>query len=225
MLQMPKYYFSGEFTDFEPLFLRLGGQVQTYEPGEFLARAGEWAGRCFYVRRGVHVLSGVREDGRDSLMLLFGPGSVYPFACQRGDLFQEFFLSSRAVSRVEALVLTREQLAAAVEESGKLALAAIQQHCELEHLLLMQRLFHSGGAPRFKVGSFLYLYDQARPEVGDALYLTQENVASFVDLSRMQVSRVFRELRRLELIQTGRHQIRVTDPEGLRRWCEERMEE
>lgn len=223
-MQMPKYYFSGEFTAFEELFLRLGAQVRTYQPEDFLARAGEWEGRCFYVRRGVHVLSGVREDGRDRLMLLFGPGSVYPFACERGDLLQDQFLSSRAVTEMEVLVLTREQLAAGVEESGALALTAIQQHCELEHLLLMQRLFHSGGAPRFKVGSFLYLYDQARPEVGDALYLTQENVANFVDLSRMQVSRVFRELRRLGLIQTGRHQILVTDPDGLSEWCMEQME-
>ena len=38
-MQMPKYYFSGEFTAFEELFLRLGAQVRTYQPEDFLARA------------------------------------------------------------------------------------------------------------------------------------------------------------------------------------------
>lgn len=223
-MKMPKYYFSGEFNAYEDLFRRVGGQEKSYAPNEYLARAGEWEDRCFYIKKGVHVLSGTREDGGSTLMMIFGPGSVYPFACGEDDLFQDRHLSSQAPCPVEAIVLTRKQLEAAVEQSGPLAKEAIRQHCEMEHLLLMQRLFHSKGASRLKVGSFLYLYNEVRPEAGDGLLLTQENVASFVDLSRMQVTRVFRELRDLGLIRTGRRQIQVVDPAGLQKWCMECME-
>lgn len=219
-MALPKYYYAGDFTPFEALF-RASGREKTFQSGEYLLSPGKGEESCYYIETGLCVLQGSRGDGRDSLMLGLGLGSLYPFVCGDYGFGGEGWLACRAVTETRALVLTREELGRMVEENGRLALAAIRHHCELEHLLTMQRILHSGTSSRFRVGSFLYLtqLDSGRP-----LPLAQEDIANFVDLSRMQVSRVFRELRQLGLIQTGRHQIRVADPERLRQWCMVQME-
>lgn len=220
-MALPKYYYAGDFTPFEALF-RGTGRARTFQSGEYLLSPGKGEENCYYIEAGLCVLQGSRGDGRDNLMMGFGPGAVYPFACGDYGFGGEGWTACRAVTETRALVLSREELGRMVEENGRLALAAIRHHCELEHLLTMQRILHSGTSSRFRVGSFLYLtqLDSGRP-----LPLAQEDIADFVDLSRMQVTRVFQELREGGLIEVGRHRVKVTDPEGLRRWCEKLLEE
>lgn len=69
--------------------------------------------------------------------------------------------------------------------------------------------------------NFLYLWNLNRGGSDPRSFLSQEEVAAIVGLSRVQVARVFGRLRQEGLLTTGRHWFRVMDMDRLRRECAE----
>ena len=222
-MDLPRYYYAGEFAPFEDLFRTAGARPVVFEAGDYLTGPGKWTGQCYYVQKGLHILSGGRAWDSRSFFWIYGPGSLFPFVCSPATPPWDPPLAARAVTRAEALVLSTETLTSLTRENGDLALAALRHYSDLQYLNMVQRVFQSREDSLFKVGSFLYMYSQAQPE-DDRFHLTQEQVGSFVGLSRMQISRVFRELRENGFIATGRNWVQVTDPDGLRDWCLALME-
>lgn len=222
-MDLPRYYYAGEFTPFEDLFRAAGARPVVFEAGDYLAGPGKWQGQCYYVQKGLHILSGGRAWDSRSFFWIYGPGSLFPYVCGDYGFRGEPLLSTQAVTRVEALAFPMETLARLTAENGQLALAAIRHYSDLQYLHMVQRVYQSKEDSLFKVSSFLYMYSQAQPEE-DKFHMAQEQVGSFVGLSRMQVSRVFRELREKGFIATGRNWVQVTEPDGLRDWCLALME-
>lgn len=222
---IPKYYFAEEFRAFEGELLRLGARPVTFGAGEYLSRPGEDMNTCYYLQKGFINLAALDEEGGEYTLMFFGPGAIHPCVCGEYGFTLEKQLINRATQEVEALALPAKALEQLVRENGEFALTAIRHHCALENSLMTQRLFSEGLNSWYKVCNFLYLWNLNRGGTDPKSFLSQEEVAAIVGLSRVQVARVFARMRQEGLITTGRHWFQVMDMDRLRERCADLVEE
>lgn len=143
-MNIPKYYFAGEFWAFEGELLRLGARPVRFGAGEYLSRPGEDMNTCYYLKTGFINLAALDEKGGESTLMFFGPGAIHPCVCGEYSFTLEKQLTNRATQEVEALALPAQALGRLARENGDFALAAIRHHCAIENSLMTQRLFSDG---------------------------------------------------------------------------------
>lgn len=69
-------------------------------------------------------------------------------------------------------------------------------------------------------GSLFFIYLRGFPPSGQCIDLSQEEVASILGVSRVQVARVYQRLRKEGIIFSSRKRIQVIHPEGMKIYFE-----
>lgn len=75
---LPKYYFSGEFADFQEELERLPHKKVCFRPGDVLWNAGEPVLYTYYFRKGFVQAYVEHEDGHRKILSFHKCGTIYP---------------------------------------------------------------------------------------------------------------------------------------------------
>jgi CRP/FNR family transcriptional regulator, cyclic AMP receptor protein len=206
-------------TDAERAALTASGHVRTWEPGEILVLQGSPPSGMYVILEGWVKITATNDRGDHAPLAARGPNEIVGELSPISGLPR--IATIMAIDHVRALVIPRERLLAVLSRKPRIAqellrTAAIRQQ-QSDRLRL-----ESGGTdfPQRLAAVLLELALQYDPDWESAtevvLHETQEDLASFARVSRSTLVRGLDELRRRDVVRTGRHRVTIIRPDVLR---------
>jgi CRP/FNR family transcriptional regulator len=188
----------------------------SFRPGEQIMYEGEQPPGLFVILHGRVRLSCTASDGREQVLDMVGPGEIFnmvPIFDGRPN-----HTNARAMSPVDCLVISRQDMLTLLRTHPDLALAALADMAgQLRELvgLVEDLAFRSVRARLAR-----QLLAEARTSAGSA-ELTHQELAERAGTVREMAGRALRRLAQEGLVHLERGRVSVLDAEGLARVIEE----
>jgi CRP/FNR family cyclic AMP-dependent transcriptional regulator len=206
-------------TEAERAALTASGLVRVWQPGELLVLQGSPPTSMFVILSGWVKITASNYRGDNAPLAARGPAEIVGELGPISGLPR--IATMQAIDEVRALVIPRERLMAVLRQWPRineelLRSAAIRQQ-QSDRLRL-----ESGGNdfPQRLAAVLLELalqYDPAWEAASEVvLNETQEDLASYARVSRSTLIRGLDELRKRDIVRTGRHRVTITRPDMLR---------
>lgn len=217
-LSMPKYFFSKDFCEFEDIFIKYGIKCE-FEKDEIISAQGDTLKNSFYIKKGIMQVSVGHEIGKEKTISFMGKGSLFPIGISEHRYKMEYSIVEKAFTYVEAYKLEYEKLRKIVIDNSSLAVSIIEHNCDFTSFLFYEISSLSYDNIRCKVSNILYTLICNGPFENNIIELKQEDIASIIGASRIQVARVLQFLRINNVISTRRNFIEILDIDKLSGMC------
>lgn len=214
---LPRYYFEGDFKSFEDLIENCKLEKVKIKKGNELKYL--YKHKSIYIKSGMIKLSICNEDGFESVIMFSGSGSIYPVTCLEEQFTIEQFMMLKTVVDTEIIVFPKEKISEFIMKSSDFAVAAINFNSKIINSLLTKNILGSYENSEQSITSFLYSYIKYNPNDNNIVDFTQEEIASVVGISRMQVTRILGSLRKRGIVKTERGKVIILDMEMLEENC------
>ena len=219
MTQMlPKYFFSGEYTEFYPLLLSLPHKEITYHTGDLLWKIGEPITKIFYFRSGLAQCYVEHEDGHRKILSFHGPDTIFPGA-QKTDYKIENSIAVKALTDIVATAFERKEFYRFCIDKPPLMAQLYEIQSAYINMLIYDVAHQKFNNVFHKVCNFLFLMTRNNPDNAYAITISQENIADTLGVGRNHVTKSLSRLRQENIIQLRRRCIQVIDFDRLSRYC------
>ncbi len=218
-LIMSKYYFEGDFLEFEDFILQHECVRRRYQKGDILSAQSETLKYGYYIKSGVMKLSIGHECGKEKIVALFGPGSLFPLGMDHHYYDMEYAMVEQAYTEVEAYEFDYRVLREMFLSNQDLGLRMMEHYCDFTSYLFFEIASLSSDNSLSKVSNVLYGLMNTSLCRDHTLRISQDDITELSGISKIQVARVYQLLRNENVIQTSRGKIRILDPEKLQSYC------
>lgn len=217
-INMPKYFFSNDFKSYEDIFIKHGVKCE-FNKNDIISCQGDTLKNAFYIKKGIMQVSIGHEIGKEKIVSFMGEGSLFPVGINEHKYKMEYSMVEKAFTNVEAYKFKYEQLRDIVIKNPSIALSIIEHNCDFTSFLFYEIASLSYDSIKCKVSNILYLLFSNGPFKDNIIELNQEEIASIIGASRIQVARVLQKLRDAKIIKTHRNSVEILDVEELKKIC------
>ena len=217
----PRCFFSEDFRSFQDYFFSQPHRRRTFARGDYLWRPERPFESVHYILSGVSQNYVEHENGRRKIISFHGPGTLFP-GYHRQDYKIERSLITRALSPMEVLEFSKEEFRLMFAHNGDLSAAVVEWYAMYVNLLLYDTAHQEYNSSFLKLCNLLYLL--ADSPVGGrqgVLYLTQDDLADLLGISRANLTRGLTQLRRQGILRTRRGLVELLDLPALAQCCSE----
>lgn len=217
----PRCFFSEDFRSFQDYFFSQPHRRRTFSRGDYLWRPERPFESVHYILSGVSQNYVEHENGRRKIISFHGPGTLFP-GYHRQDYKIERSLITRALSPMEVLEFSKEEFRLMFAHNGDLSAAVVEWYAMYVNLLLYDTAHQEYNSSFLKLCNLLYLL--ADSPVGGrqgVLYLTQDDLADLLGISRANLTRGLAQLRRQGILRTRRGLVELLDLPALAQCCSE----
>lgn len=218
-ITMSKYYFSNDFKEFEDLMGKYYVKKKNYKPKELVSAHCETLKYGYYIISGILKLSIGSECGREKILALFGPGSIFPLGVNDHFYKLEYAIIEQAFTDLEVYEFPFLELKRMFCENQKLGLKMMEHYCDLTSFLFYEISSLSTNNAIRKVCNIIYALINTEVFRDGVIKLGQNDIADFGGMSKVQVARAYQELIKRGIIQTKRNGFIVTDKCELIKLC------
>lgn len=209
------FILEGDLAAHRDFILENGPPTVEFPAGAVVSRIGEAPGRCFYLLEGMVKAFTVNSQGYIRLLGYHREDTVFVLDGLRGK--DPCVVSTQAITAVRAAPLAPEDLARLARLSPDFALDLALFVGDTLRLMCFDAENQSIWDVSTRLANFLCMYMKSRDyRANRCVPMTQENLASAVNASRVQVARVCARLRREGILETGRRRVVIRDEEALR---------
>lgn len=216
---LPKYYFSGEYTDVYTSLLSLLHIEVSFRAGEFLWSTGAPITRVFYFCSGLAQTFVEHEDGHRKTLSFHGAGTVFP-GFQQTDFKIEKSIVVKALTDIDTIAFERNAFYDLCISDPALIARAYEMQAAYINILIYDATHQKFNNTFRKLCNFLFL--MSRHTMTDkqcGISLTQENIADTLGVGRNHVTKSLSRLRQEGVVLLHRRYIEVTDSEKLAAYC------
>lgn len=217
-IKMPKYFFSKSLKGYEEIFKQYGLRCE-FRKNDIISSQGDTLKNAFYIKKGVMQVSIGHEIGKEKIVAFIGEGSLFPIGVSEHRYKMEYSMVEKAFTDVEAYKLEYLQVREIVSKNPSIALDIIEDNCDFTSFLFYEIASLSYDSMKCKVSNILYLLASNELFKENTIELTQEEIASLIGASRIQVARVLHFLRENNIIKTNRNTIKILDMKKLSELC------
>lgn len=217
----PRCFFSEDFRSFQDYFFSQPHRRRTFARGDYLWRPERPFESVHYILSGVSQNYVEHENGRRKIISFHGLGTLFP-GYHRQDYKIERSLITRALSPMEVLEFSKEEFRLMFAHNGDLSAAVVEWYAMYVNLLLYDTAHQEYNSSFLKLCNLLYLL--ADSPVGGrqgVLYLTQDDLADLLGISRANLTRGLTQLRRQGILRTRRGLVELLDLPALAQCCSE----
>lgn len=217
----PRCFFSEDFRSFQDYFFSQPHRRRTFARRDYLWRPERPFEAVHYILSGVSQNYVEHENGRRKIISFHGLGTLFP-GYHRQDYKIERSLITRALSPMEVLEFSKEEFRLMFAHNGDLSAAVVEWYAMYVNLLLYDTAHQEYNSSFLKLCNLLYLL--ADSPVGGrqgVLYLTQDDLADLLGISRANLTRGLAQLRRQGILRTRRGLVELLDLPALAQCCSE----
>ena len=208
------FVLEGELAPYREFILQNGPAPVSFPAGTVLSRIGEVPERFFYLLEGIVKVSTVNSQGYVRLLGYHREDTVFVLDGLRGG--EPCVVTIEAVTPLRAVPLTLGELRRLGELSPQFSLDLALFVGDTLRLMCFDAENQSIWDVATRLANFLCLYMKSRDYRTNGLVaMSQENLASAVNASRVQVARVCARFRKAGIISTGRRSLRILDRKAL----------
>jgi CRP/FNR family cyclic AMP-dependent transcriptional regulator len=197
--------------------LRAGARARVYHRGYLLTVEGEPAGHVTVLLDGWAKAAFVTTGGVEAVLRLYGPGDLFGGEAILGDQARSESVTALTSCRCLATPAARftELLARSPGTARAFRNVMVQRLLAADHLV-KARLDPPHARLARALTDLAYRFGAGAPDgTPIPVYLSQEELASWIGTSRVTVARMLNQLRRDGVIHTGYRNIVITDLEQL----------
>lgn len=218
-MNIPRYYFSGEFAELYEYFLSQPHTTKTFRKNEYLWGPGELLEKVYYIQSGIAQTVVEHENGFQKILHFHSSGTIYP-GCHQTSFKIERSILTKALSDVETLVFSREDFYGMFKENSRLNSLCLEQYAAYINLLIYEAAHQEYNNSFIKLCNLLYLFSQnSYSQDACKIDLTQENIADILTINRVNAAKCLSRLRDEEIIISHRKWIEIRDLPALKGYC------
>lgn len=224
LLRIPRHYFEGYFSDMEDYLLGKRHKRVSCRKGEQPFFNGHSLKNLyFYILSGAATVHGYTEQGDRKEMCCYASGvfGLLGIDDNLDSIYHNELM--RALTDMEILLFERETVLDMLQENHRFVLRILAFHNDMIALLSYHSLMLAYLPSEVRLCDYLYMcylyYPSSKTLHPEVLCVYQEQIASYIGVTRTQVTRLLRSLKESGLIQTSRGHIILTDPERLLQRC------
>ena len=225
---IPRYYFGADYISFEEYLLQECDSIQHFPKGSFLNGTDIDYNTIYYILDGLGQFYILHESGKRSIISIHGYGTIYPlFRDLDGGEYPlkqyklEGNLFFQAITDMKVAAFSYETMSRLITSNSKFCHRSLQSYLNYINLLLYRVTTSDHDDAEKKVCNYLFSmhYYGKQLVVGNQLFVTQEDIADFLGLTRTHVSRILKRLIGEEIISIGRKSITINDINQLLNHC------
>ena len=210
------FFLEGDLARHRKLILEKGPEPVDFAAGDAISTISEVPGRCFYLLEGMVKAFTVNSQGYIRLLGYHREDTVFVLDGLRGK--DPSVVSTQAITAVRAAPLAPEDLERLARLSPDFALDLALFVGDTLRLMCFDAENQSIWDVTTRLANFLCMYMKSREyRENRSIPMTQDNLASAVNASRIQVARICARLRRAGVLATSHGRLTILDEEALRR--------
>lgn len=225
-MKIPRHYYKDDFSEFESYLLLKKHKLVKYKKGDRLFNEFEFNESptvYYYIIKGRAFVYGLTEDGSKKLMCYYDKGT-FTNPCldnEQFSIYQSEFME--AANDVDILIFEKSTIIEILKDNFNFTLKIISFNNDLISLLSYQCLTLPYLKSETKLCDFIYMsyYYNSLPQYYNThrINITQEEIANFIGITRTQVTRLLKILRKDLILQTYRGFIIILDVNSLLQRC------
>jgi CRP-like cAMP-binding protein len=216
---IPRYFFTGEFTQFYNYFLTCPHVVEKYKKNDYLWPPGEKLTHVFYIHTGIAQTFIEHEEGYKKILSFHGKGTIFPMGSHRIDFKIENAHITKALMDMTVLKFTRQTFYSMAQENKALNAQVLDWLSMFINLLIYETAHQEYNKSFIKLCNLLYVFSKNSPFGESNIEFTQEDIANILALDRVNVANNLARLREENIIITHRNRIEITNPAALQSYC------
>lgn len=190
------------------------GSPQDYPVGYIFSQSGKPARNVYYLADGMVKITTTNSAGYVRLLDYHNRDTIFVLDGFRPDV--EVVITSEAMTPCKAVPISQGQLYQLCAESRNFARDLLYYTSDVLRLMCYDAETQSIGDVRTRLADFLLLYMTSKTyQRYGYINMTQDNLASAIGSSRVEVARVCAGLKRAGIIETGRGRLWVRDANAL----------
>ena len=208
------YILADDLHTYRPLFLRHCGQAEMYNRRTVLSVSGQAEAPLYFLLSGMVKIYTTNPGGYVRILGYHQQDTL--FAMDRICQEEAAVVTCEAVTGIEVLRVQWSDLTRMSAADGTLMPALLRYYGKVLRLMCYDAEIKSIDSVTTRLASFLCLTASAAPAGSPAaVRLTQEELASAVNASRVQIARICSEFHRQGLISSHRGSMTILDLDGL----------
>lgn len=209
-----KFVSAGELAVYRQFILEHGGPVADFPPGRVLSWASEVPARVYYLLEGMVKVYTTNKEGGVRLLGYQRADTICVLDGLRGSM--PSMVTIETIMPVKAVPLTSENLYRLGELSPRFAMDLAFFVGDTLRLMCFDAENQSIGDVRTRLVNFFLLY-MTSPDYQKSGYMamSQENLASAVNASQVQVARICSRMQKEGMIRTRRGKVEILDAMAL----------
>ncbi|HZJ58234.1 MAG TPA: Crp/Fnr family transcriptional regulator [Clostridia bacterium] len=218
MLYSTNFWLRGDLKAFKNLFKNFAISTQKFDPNTIIRCPGYKADNLYYLIEGLVKASMTNSNGLEKTIGYHMPGTLFGLDSLVEN--EDTLVTFTPITDTLCYELSNVSIKNMILEDKMFAIKIAEYYCKVLRLMCLETANQSFNNATARVSNFLYMYYLSTRDNGyNHLYLTQEEVSSIVNVSRVQVARIYRLLREKDIIETGRGQVTITNPGNLYSFC------
>ncbi len=207
------YIIYNNLASYHDLFLQCCPHTAEFPKGTILSRSGEPIAHMFYLLEGMVKIYTVNQNG---YVRIFGYHKSDTLFAMDGicDDDEPAVVTAESITPVKVLFVTKEEIVEMGNRDHNFPGSLLRYYGTVLRLMCFDAESMSVSDTCARLATFLCLYESNIKENG-VIPLTQDELASAVNASRVQIARICSEFRKQGLISCSRGSVTVLDYDGL----------
>lgn len=219
-MDTPKFFFTNEYQQFRSLLKQHSCSERFYPKGDTVFSSETDLDFCLYIDKGLVAYSILHDSGAQKLLFYHGEGSLFPtYKSPKTYAIGEV---AYAITDVTGFVISQVDLQHLIDHNIALTKCVLNNYLEMFNFLIFDIMNQCHNTSYVRVCNLLYLYLESRRKTEPSacmIYITQDELAQFIGVSRVQVSNVFKMLRNEGILENSRGKIKILDVDRLKENC------
>jgi CRP-like cAMP-binding protein len=208
----PSYIIPNELASYEGLFRKYCTEKVTVPANTVISRSGENFDTMFFILKGMVKVYTTNAEGYVRILGYHGRGSLTAMdVISKG---ASAVVNVETITEVELLKVNKRDLRVIGSVDSEFPYALLEYYGYVLRLMCLDAEAKSLSDVKSKLVAFLCLCVRTDPD-GRVIKMTRDELAGAVNASRVQVTRVCKELQEAGLIMTGKGRIEIIDLEAL----------
>lgn len=220
-MKTPTFCYCHLYREYAELFSRHKDGSRHYQKGNLVNTLLNQQTIYHYVLRGTVSLSMITENGYRKMLLICGPGMIFPIFRDGADYRTNYTIQFQAMETVETHFLYESHLKGLLLENPSFLLRTLNVALDVLDLYTYDAANTVYHDPRMAVCNLLLLLwrQLPRPKGSNRLTISRDDIAAATGHSRPQGSKQIGFLSQLGIVKTGRGYLQILDVPRLQEFC------
>lgn len=208
------YIIEDEFLSYRDTVLANFHNASSFPRGAVMTRGGEPLDKVFFLLDGMVKIYTCNSNGYVRILGYHRKNTIFAMDGLCGGA--SAVVTTQCVTPVKAIPLSCSDVSRLCGMSSLFALDLAKYYCKVLRLMCVDAENQSICSARERMMNFLSLYmKHLSPGSEAAVYMSQDELASAINCSKVQAARVCAELQHDGIIKTGHRKILITCPDAL----------
>lgn len=224
-MKIPRHYYENVFLKFEDYLLNKKYKIMHYKKKEILFQDLDVSQTniYYYILDGYTKICGYTGDGEKKILCFYGKGT-FTNLCFDNDVYSVYLSEYlEAITNVTILMFPKETIIEILKNDFDFTMSMFAFNNDLISLLSYHSITIPYLACDTRLCDFLYMsyvyHPSAQNNFPENIFVSQEDIANYIGVTRTQISRSIHKLRELGIISTGHKMITIRDTDMLLSHC------